>query len=73
MIETDSNKVGEKSPSNYSFLFYEHPVYSSNMIYGVESNFQGEATNQQEKQETEKAIDEPIESWGWVNNVDRHL
>ncbi|ADG82177.1 hypothetical protein TherJR_1317 [Thermincola potens JR] len=59
--EQENNEI----PCNYSFFFYEHPVYSSNMIYGIERDIP------EEPEEEKTAADEPIESWGWVNNVDK--
>lgn len=67
MKTTDKN--GKKSPyppHNVSVHYYTDPVYSTDAYYGYDDT---EAVEEVAGKK-EVAPDEPIESWGWVNNVD---
>jgi|GEM_PF-5061280 len=53
-------------PVNISVHYYTDPVYSSDACYGFDDPETGQTDNPQNG----TAADEPVESWGWVNNVD---
>lgn len=60
-------------PSNLSSNYYTDPVFATDAYYG----FEGEQVETGEGQMVEStdvgtkdAADEPVESWGWINNVD---
>lgn len=64
-------KTGGYPPSNVSSNYYTDPVYSTDAFFGFEG--EQEDTHQMvESREIENkdAVDEPVESWGWINNVD---
>lgn len=71
-----SDKNGKKSPypPNVSVNYYTDPVYSTDAYYGYggqdEQDAHDEVIREAVDKKEEGAPDEPIESWGWINNVD---
>jgi len=72
------NKHEKKSPFppfNVSVNYYTDPTYSADAFYGFadESGTSDRTDNESEELSREKhggeVLDEPVESWGWVNNV----
>lgn len=69
MKEREKKKKGSPIPkTNTAVNYYIDPVYSANGLYGLENESENESEPDGETKKSE--IDEPIESWGWVNNVD---
>ena len=64
MKENDKKREDSIPTPNISVHYYTDPIYSLNGIYGYD-DIDEEAI----KPEKEN-LDEPVESWGWINNVD---
>lgn len=71
------NKRKSKFPPNVSANYYTDPAYSTDAFYGFEdhrNSDEAENLNQSLHDGASESVDEPVESWGWINNVDkRHL
>ena len=64
------DKNGRKSPYppyDHSAKYYTDPLHFTDAICGYEDIEESEDLTDK-KDET--APDEPVESWGWINNVD---
>ncbi|MHB9094968.1 MAG: hypothetical protein ACYC21_09865 [Eubacteriales bacterium] len=69
MKESDKNaKKSPFPPSNVSVNYYTDPIYSTDAFYGYDEEDNPREEAKGEKRE--EALDEPVESWGWINNVD---
>lgn len=67
MDNKKSNKEHHKfPPSNVSVHYYTDPIYSTDAFYGYAEDDSSEKSDAMEN----KAEDEPVESWGWINNTD---
>lgn len=53
---------------NISAHYYTDPIYGSSSIYGIDEYAEKEA-GKAPKQDKDEALDEPVESWGWVNDA----
>lgn len=65
-----SEKNGRKSPYppyDYSTKFYTDPFNSIGLDCGYEDQ---EVSEELADNKDTEALDEPIESWGWINNAD---
>ncbi len=69
MKESDKNaKKSPFPPYNVSVNYYTDPIYSTDSFYGYD---EAESLREDAKEKkSEEALDEPVESWGWINNVD---
>lgn len=54
-------------PQNVSVHYYSDPVYATDDFCRYDEN---EAVEELTDKKEETAPDEPIESWGWINNAD---
>jgi len=81
MKNDDKNKKQSPyPPRNVSVNYYTDPIYSTDAFYGYEDNNDLERTSGEDAaddaageaavDDENKALDEPVESWGWINNVD---
>ncbi len=75
---TDNNKKKRNGypPSNVSSHYYTDPVYSSDGFYGFEKDHDDmpdESIQEAADIDDIEALDEPVESWGWINNVDKRI
>lgn len=76
MARDDKNKRRSPyPPENSSMNLYTDPAYSADSIHGHEeeatdSNLVLDDGAADEATEEKEALDEPVESWGWINNVD---
>lgn len=69
MEERDKKKKGPDNPkTNVSVNYYIYPVYSASGAYGFENDNSSDYEPVDDPKKS--AIDEPVESWGWINNVD---
>lgn len=69
----DKDKRKGYPPSNIASGYYTDPVYSSDAFYGSDNGYIDTIDEEvQDLGDTDdkKALDEPVESWGWINNVD---
>ena len=67
---SDKKKADQKKGTpNVSVHYYTDPVYGSGSIYGID-DYGGEEPEVRGSDVKEGAADEPVESWGWINNVD---
>ncbi len=63
-------------PFNVSVNYYTDPIYSTDAFYGYvdESGPSEQSSENKERKREERlvedSLDEPVESWGWINNVD---
>lgn len=55
-------------PENVSSYYYTDPVYSTDAFYGFEE--EGPKDEPGLKAGLNEEAGEPVESWGWINNVD---
>ncbi len=62
------NEKRDGIPRSNSFPYDNHPLYITNPVYGIEDC--SSADGLQEESKEEDSGDQPIESWGWVNNVE---
>ena len=69
MSKNDRNeKKSPYPPPNMSVGYYDDPNYSTDAFFGYEH--ESGAEEECAAQKREDALDEPVESWGWINNVD---
>lgn len=54
-------------PYDHSAKYYTDQIHFAEANYGCDENELSEELTAKKDQE---APDEPVESWGWVNNVD---
>ncbi len=69
MADTKKRQQKNERTPNISVHYYTDPIYGSGSIYGFEEYAEDSNTDKC-KQDKGDALDEPLESWGWVNNVD---
>ncbi len=72
MTDEKNKKKSPFPPSNVSVHYYTDPIYSTDAFYGYEgSSDEQKSDNLKDDEEShDEALDEPVESWGWINNVD---
>lgn len=66
-------RKGGYPPSNRSSNYYTDPVFTTDSFYGFEGEQEDTGKGRMVEStdiENRDAVDEPIESWGWINNVD---
>lgn len=64
------DKNGRKSPYPpyiHSEKYYTDPLNFTDPVYGYEDD---EVSEDLTDKKDETSPDEPVESWGWINNVD---
>jgi len=62
MRKPDAKEKSPYPPYNVSVNYYTDPIYSSDAFYG----FIDETCEKEDE-----PPDEPVESWGWINNVNK--
>ena len=70
--QKDKSKT-DYPPSNVSSDYYTDHVYSTDAFYGFREehrDIDDAGIKEVSDADSEEALDEPIESWGWINNVD---
>lgn len=70
MADKKKHIQNKNSTPNISFHYYTDPIYGSGTIYGFEDYTEEDDDKTTKQSKDGEALDEPIESWGWVNNVD---
>lgn len=70
MSETKTLNPKNKNTPNISVHYYTDPVYGSASIYGFEEYAEDKPGTAADQSKEKSAPDEPVESWGWINNVD---
>lgn len=72
MKDKHKDKDKRKCPvpvSNVSMHYYTDPVYSTDAFYGYDEEPEPRQKTPL-REEQDDSLDEPIESWGWVNSTD---
>lgn len=54
-------------PANQSVHYYTDPIYSTDALYGFEEDEEPDAEKKSKGRIESCASDEPVESWGWIN------
>jgi len=71
MTDEKDKKKSPFPPSNVAVNYYTDPIYSTDAFYGYEESDEQKTGNQVESNASHaEAPDEPVESWGWINNTD---
>lgn len=69
MKESDKNvKKSPFPPNNVAVSYYTDPIYSTDAFYGYDED--SDAGKEKAENKNNDALDEPVESWGWINNTD---
>lgn len=69
MPDKKKDNQKENRTPNISAHYYTDPIYDSSIIYGID-DYSGDDTGAAPRQAKDEPLDEPPESWGWINNVD---